>query len=127
MLMGLQHTANIPFTASLTRCKHPHRIRDDRLLSSMSVPAAAAIARKLYMTQGIGIGKFRKLFGGANNRRGKVCLETAHRHSTALQHRWHLRNALLCARDGGRQVSEMPGFGMLAVVALVYWSRVQLY
>lgn len=35
----------------------------------------AAIARKLYLKQGIGVGKFRKLYGGRNHRAGKVSPE----------------------------------------------------
>ena len=35
----------------------------------------AAIARRVYLRQGLGVGAFRRMFGGASNAKGKVCPE----------------------------------------------------
>lgn len=35
-------------------------------------PAAAAIARRIYMRQGLGVGMFRKIYGGRSNKKGSV-------------------------------------------------------
>ena len=36
---------------------------------------AAAIARRVYIRQGLGVGMFRKIFGGRSNKKGAVCPE----------------------------------------------------
>ncbi len=33
---------------------------------------AAAIARRVYMRQGLGVGAFRRIFGGRSNKKGSV-------------------------------------------------------
>lgn len=87
----------------------------------------AAIARRLYCNQGIGVGMFRKIFGGSSNRKGKHSPEHFSKGSGGL-----IRHALQqletlglvekhTGTKGGRKVSP-EGQRQMDLVA----SRVQV-
>ena len=39
---------------------------------TLTLPRAASLARKVYLRQGVGVGAFRKQYGGRNKRKGAV-------------------------------------------------------